>query len=200
MSAIRTLWRSSGGATAAEFAMILPILILFIFGIIDVGRVMWAWNQAEKATQAGVRYAAATNLLPSGLASYDFAVSGGLSQGAAIPESLFGGVTCDSTGCTCRTGATCPPLGTFSTADFDLLVARIRSAHPDVTAANVRVDYDYSGLGYAGDPNGPDVIPLVTVWLSGMTFPSTLAFGAPIPMPQYRSTLTLEDGAGQRSN
>jgi hypothetical protein len=180
--------------------MILPVLILFIFGIIDVGRLMWAWNEAEKATQMGVRYAATTNLLPAGLASYDFAVSGGLPQGAPIPQSLFGGATCTASGCQCRSGATCPPLGAFSTADFNLLVARIRSAHPAVTADKVRVDYDHSGLGYAGDPNGPDVVPTVTVWLSGMTFPSSLAFGSAINMPAFRASLTLEDGAGQRSN
>ena len=45
------------GATAAEFAMVLPIVILFLLGTIDVGRLMWTWNKAEKATQFGARYA-----------------------------------------------------------------------------------------------------------------------------------------------
>ena len=28
---------------------------------------------------------------------------------------------------------------------------------PDITAANVRIDYSGSGLGFAGDPNGMEI-------------------------------------------
>ncbi|WP_246444371.1 TadE family protein [Sphingomonas sediminicola] len=56
--------RRDDGATAAEFAMVLPLLILFLFGIIDVGRYMWTLNQVEKATQMGARMAVVTNMVP----------------------------------------------------------------------------------------------------------------------------------------
>lgn len=197
-----SLWRDRDGASAAEFAMILPLLLLFLFGIIDAGRLMWTWNRAEQATQAGARYAVATNMLPSGLATYDFAVDGGLPQGTAIPTSAFGGVTCTSGGCTCSTGTTCPPLGAFNGTDFDLIVQRMQIFLPEIQAANVRVDYVNSGLGFAGDPNAPDVAPNVTVSLTGLDFApiTTLMFGASVPMPDFHSSLTLEDGSGRRSN
>ena len=64
------------------------------------------------------------------------------------------------------------------------------------------VDYDYSGLGYAGDPTGPDVSPLVTVRLRNMTFaPITLlGMGPAINLPDFSATLTQEDAAGNVSN
>lgn len=199
------LARCRSGAGAAEFALVLPLLLLFLFGIIDVGRVMWMWNQAEKATQMGVRYAVVTDMIPSGLYSHSFAVSPsnptGVPQGDPIPEGSFGGATCTSTGCVCDTGKTCPPLGTASTAAFAALVQRMQNFLPDIQEANVVVQYGYSGLGYAGDPNGSDVAPLVTVSLKNLSFrPITFIALSTITLPDFRATLTLEDGAGAFSN
>ena len=72
----------------------------------------------------------------------------------------------------------------------------------DVTTANVIIDYDYSGLGFAGDPNGPDVAPLVTIRLQNLDFQPLLTqiFGATITLPDFSAALTLEDGDGTYSN
>lgn len=195
------LARCRSGAGAAEFALVLPLLLLFLFGIIDVGRVMWMWNRAEKATQMGARYAVATNMVPAGLYSYSFSTQGGIPQGDPIPEGSFGGATCTSAGCNCDTGKTCPPLGTASVTAFADIVQRMHYFLPDIQAANVVVQYGYSGLGYAGDPNGSDVAPLVTVSLTGLTFrPITFLAFTTIPLPDFRAALTLEDGEGTFSN
>ena len=42
----RRLMKDTGGAGAGEFALVLPLLFLLLFVIIDVGRWMWAYNQA----------------------------------------------------------------------------------------------------------------------------------------------------------
>ena len=78
----------------------------------------------------------------------------------------------------------------------------MQAALPEIQAANVRIDYDYAGLGYAGDPNGVDVAPLVTVRLVGLSFqPLTfILFGGSISLPDFRAALTLEDGVGGISN
>ncbi|ANI78857.1 MULTISPECIES: TadE/TadG family type IV pilus assembly protein [Sphingobium] len=197
-------------SSAAEFAIVLPLLIIFLFGIIDVGRLMWTWNRAEKATQMGVRYAVATDMIPNGLAAYSFVVSGSLSQGDPIPEASFGGASCNfnagAVSCSCKTGATCPsPLvsnsATALTA-FNNVVARMKLFMPEITASKVTIDYDYSGLGYAGDPNGPDVAPLVKVSLKQMTFtPVALTpFRTSISLPSFSAALTMEDGQGTVSN
>lgn len=70
--------------------MVLPLLLILLLGVIDVGRLMWTWNRAEKATQMGVRYAVATDMVPNGLAAYSFVVSGGLTQGDAIRSQRLG--------------------------------------------------------------------------------------------------------------
>ncbi|HEY0625770.1 MAG TPA: pilus assembly protein [Allosphingosinicella sp.] len=147
----------------------------------------------------GVRYAVATDMIPAGLATYSFATDGGLVQGEPVPESAFGGATCTSAGCTCK--ATCPALDE-NLVVFNNIVARMQLFMPEIGAENVQVDYDYSGLGYAGDPNGPDVAPLVTVSLTDLSFqPLTLiAFQRTIILPDFRSALTLEDGDGSFAN
>src|SRR3546814_6468170 len=78
MRLLTRLARSSSGATAAEFAMVLPLILIFLLGIIDVGRLMWTWNRAEKATQMGVRFAVVADMVPGNLAAYDFALQGGI--------------------------------------------------------------------------------------------------------------------------
>src|SRR3546814_1343600 len=59
-----SLARNTRASSAAEFALVLPLLLIFLLGIIDVGRLMWTWNRAEKATQMGVRYAIAADMVP----------------------------------------------------------------------------------------------------------------------------------------
>ena len=44
-----------------------PLLPVLLLGLIDAGRFMWEYNQAEKATQMGVRYAVSTDLVPAGI-------------------------------------------------------------------------------------------------------------------------------------
>jgi len=61
---------------------------------------------------------------------------------------------------------------------------------------NVIVEYRPVGLGFAGNPYGPDVEPLVTVRITGVQFaPGILqAFGvAPFTMPAVASSLSGED-------
>jgi hypothetical protein len=198
--------REEGGASAAEFALVLPLLLLLLFGIFDAGRYMWQINAAEKATQMGARMAVVTDPLAGGLvsASYVGVTVGGvtLTQGDRIPAAALGQLRCISSGCSCVT-TPCPSVGTFNSAGFTTLVNRMKVFKPDVTAANVRVDYSGSGVGYAGDPNGMEIAPLVTVSLNGVTFRPVTTFLFPdlsIPLPDVRTSLTAEDSIGAQSN
>jgi Flp pilus assembly pilin Flp len=200
--------RDEQGGPAAEFAMVLPILIIFLLGTIDVGRLMWDWNQAEKATQMGVRYAVATDIVPSDLESYSFSITGTVAQGEPVPEADFPGIVCSAPSgtpaCSCVAGGSCDNayLGTVDASAFNNIVNRINDFKPDVAADNVVVEYGYSGLGFAGDPNGADVAPLVTVRLQNLDFQPLLTqiFGTAITLPDFSATLTLEDGDGNFSN
>ena len=200
------LWRKTGASVNAEFALVLPLLLLFILGIIDAGRLMWTWNRAEKATQMGVRFAAVTDSASTGLSAWDAFTTNGIARGTPVPASEFGGAnpvaTCTSTGCTCNTGATCPDLGALSTG-FANTVARMQLLMREIQPSNVEIDYGYSGLGYSGDPYGPDVNPLITVRLVNMSFAPALGgyiFGVSVTLPSFAATLSMEDGTGTISN
>jgi hypothetical protein len=203
MRTITGLLRDTRGASAAEFTLVLPLLLLLIFGIIDAGRFLWELNRAEKATQAGVRAAVVTDIIPTGFIEYSYVgrTIGGvtLSQGDRIPAAAMGTLTCTRTACTCA-GA-CPPTGTINTTSFDRIITRMQQLYPQASATTVRVEYSGSGLGFAGDPNGMDVAPIVSIRLSGHQFrPITTLLFATINMPSIRSSLTAEDSVGTQFN
>jgi Flp pilus assembly protein TadG len=49
--------RPSGG-TAVEFALVLIIFLMFLFGILDFTRMLFTWGAANEASRNGARYAA----------------------------------------------------------------------------------------------------------------------------------------------
>ena len=197
-----TLIRDHTAATAAEFALVLPVLLLFLLGMIDVGRYMWSINQLEKATQIGARMAVVTDMVASDLGSYNFGLS--LGQGAKIPTTAFGSMHCDkSTGavtCTCDTN--CSGIGTAADADaFNRIASRMMAIAPSLSDKNIVITYTNSGLGYAGDPNGPDVSPIVKVSTDNkVAFSPLVLFGASTTLPTESASLTLEDASGSTSN
>jgi hypothetical protein len=193
--------RCERGSTAAEFALVLPLLVILLFGIIDAGRFLWDLNKAEKATQAGVRFAAVTNMVPSSLAAYKFTTGtevGSVSPGVPVPTSSFGSVTCDQTACT--NSGTGPAPG-FDAVAFNAIGDRMRTIEPTISNSNFTITYRNVGLGYAGDPFGSDVEPEITIALQGMTFtPITSLLFASLTMPAASSSMTMEDGIGSVSN
>jgi hypothetical protein len=182
---------------------------MLFLGIIEGGRFLWEQNRAEKATQMGTRFAVATTVVPAGLvsASYVGQVVGTatLTQGDRIPAAALGVVRCTSneagttTTCICAS-APCPALGTPDNAAFQRVVARMRMFKNDIAPDNVVVEYSGSGLGYAGDPNGMEISPLVTVRIEGLTFRAFNPFFLNnAAMDGFAASLSMEDGAGDWS-
>ena len=203
---IRRLLLDRKAAGAAEFALVLPLLILFLFGIIDGGRYLWEVNKAEKATQAGARVAIVTDVLDGGLAGKSYVgttVNGvTLTQGDVIPPEALGEMRCTNSGCSCISG-TCPTISAPAdySARFNRVFQRMEFMKPGIAQSNVRISYRGAGLGFAGDPNGMEIAPLVTVELTGLTFNPLVLFGmAAFPLPTFRTTLTAEDSSGSQSN
>ena len=202
----RRLLIDRSGAGAAEFALVLPLLLVFLLGILDGGRYLWEVNKAEKATQAGARVAIVTDVLDGGLSgqSYVGQTIGGvtLTQGDIIPAAALGELRCTNGGCSCISG-TCPTVvapGDYTTR-FDRIVQRMEYMKPGIGASNVTVTYRGAGLGFAGDPNGMEIAPLVTVELAGVQFRPLVLFNAvAFSLPPFRTTLTAEDSSGSQSN
>ncbi len=219
MRRLRSFGLNSCGSTAAEFALVLPVALLFLLGIIDVGRYAWSINQMEKAAQMGTRYAVATNVITPGLNSANFAgltCSGAaLTIGDTICREALGKISCTkpatSVTCSCANStlgsASCPSLGTIdSTASgpFAKIAARIKRFAPQVKDSNITISYSGSGIGYLGDPATAstgggalsDVSPVVTVQITGAVLRTLTLLGRRITLPSIGYSQTLEDGDG----
>lgn len=206
--------RCNSGASAAEFALVLPLLLLLLLGIIDTGRLAWEMNQAEKATQVGARVAVVTDAIAPGLTTESYVGktvgSVTLTQGDLIPAAALGTITCSSVSnavaCTCTTSPCPATLGTADATSFGRIVTRMQGMYGRIVADNVEIQYSGSGLGFAGDPNGMEIAPIVTVRLVG-TQNAPLRF-TPIStlrmlnfaLPDFRTSLTAEDVSGSQSN
>ena len=216
MSMIRKLWASEQAASAAEFAMVLPLFLLLVFGTIDAGRFVWEYNRAEKATQVGARLATVTDPLSPGLRDEDYASyddgTGPIGVGNLIPAEALGSIVCDVGGCEEEIPPTPSDLGTFNSDTFNnVLVARMKQIYPEIEAENVEVRYKGSGFGYAGSAAAGggggavtetmEISPLITVTLKGLRFrPITSLLLLDMEMPAFSTTLTAEDASGQFSN
>lgn len=205
MRRLRKFLADPAGAAAAEFALVLPVALLFLLGIIDVGRYFWNINKLEKAVQIGTRYAVATSLVASGLNSESYVgascPSGTLSAGETICREALDPVVCTAASCTC-TGS-CPTDLTNNPAAFTAIVDRMRVIAPQIGPSNVRISYAGSGIGFAGDPRQDDagnplseISPVVTVQVTNQRMRTISLLGLGLRLPSFQYSQTLEDGEG----
>ena len=207
----RAFFAHQHGAAAAEFALVLPVALLFLLGTIDMGRYMWAMNRLEKAVQFGTRYAVTTDIVPEGLNAEDYSAfactAGTLNPGDPICREALGTITCTKPGgsvsCTCAQSPCPTTLTPINDDAFENIVRRMRVVDAGISPANVSVKYSGSGIGYAGDPitddDGADlseISPIVTVEVASFRFRSMSLLGAGIRLPGFRYSQTLEDGDG----
>jgi Flp pilus assembly protein TadG len=202
---------SDQASSAAEFALVLPIALLMLFGVIDVGIYAWQLNEYEKATQMGARFAVVTDLVSASLADEDLTWvgaaycddgSGGLracNAGETIGAAGLGTITCTSTACSLSGNFPDSFSTSVDATAFGNIVARMQRFQPQIAASNVRVEYRGSGLGFAGDPNKPEMSPIVTVRVNDAAYqPIVLSpfGGGTVALPDFSYSLTLEDGEG----
>lgn len=200
---MRSFIREKEATSAAEFALILPVALLLLFGIIDVGRYAWQLNEYEKATQMATRLAVVTDIVSTGLAANNLTYVGSTACGATLQPgqricaAALGTISCTSGGCVCS--GNCPPnAGAINSAAFNRVVARLQQFQPRINASQVSVEYRGSGIGFAGDPNKPEIAPIVTVRVNDATYDAiTLSpIGGTVGLPDFSYSLTLEDGEG----
>ena len=186
---LRRFSRDRRGLSSVEFALVALVFFLFIFGIFDFSRALWQWNAAAKAAHWGARYTIVNDIVATGLVNFDgLAAAGG--NGLAVPVGAVNPnpVICDVNGCN--------GYGPLDTAAFNNIVATMQLIYSRVQPANVVVEYEHVGLGFAGNPYGSDIVPTVTVRLQGMVFKlvTPMVSGLfTINMPDFATTLIGED-------
>ncbi len=78
---VRRFARCKDGATAVEFAILAPILLLMLFGTLETARFLYVQNTVEAATAAALRQAIIDSTLTAGALRERFAANlAGLDQ------------------------------------------------------------------------------------------------------------------------
>lgn len=54
-SRFQNLWRSRNGAAAVEFALVMPVFLLMLFGIEELGRLFWTSHALHETAIATAR-------------------------------------------------------------------------------------------------------------------------------------------------
>ncbi len=197
-----SLRHDTSGAVAVEFGLVGGVFITLLLGLMEFGTAYWQWNQASKALQVGVRLAAVSNPVSSDLTTYT-GISSTVEEGDLMPYFKR---TCSGASQTCTDG-------TYSVAAMRTIVygrgntscptavqryPAMCQLFPRIQPQNVIVEYEQTGLGFAGRPGGP--LPSITIRLTGLTFNfvvlnSLLGLSA-IPMSGLAATATAEDMRG----
>ena len=107
MRSIRSFRADRRGSTAVEFALIMPVLLLFLGGVVDFGRAFYYRTELDQALRSGMQYTLKAPTDTAGIASV-------IQQSTALPITAKIPVTfceCyDGTTVSCS-GGTCSALG-----------------------------------------------------------------------------------------
>ena len=197
----RRILINEDGAALIEAALVLPLILLLVFGLMEVSFYAWNLNLAAKAVQLGVRRAIVSDPLATGpglvraeSSAYWRDLPPGLRCLPAgrdpTPCPTFA-VTCDiSAGCTCR-GNACG--FTLAGGRLTPILAAMRAVLPGIRSENVQVSYATNALGYVGRPAPVPVD--VTVRLISLEYESLFLgdlIGRQIPL-RASATLPGED-------
>jgi hypothetical protein len=66
----RTMKRKEHGQGLVEFALILPVFLMLIMGIVEFGRLMFIYNSVSTASREAARYGASVGVNTSGVEHY----------------------------------------------------------------------------------------------------------------------------------
>ena len=111
------------GQSLVEFALIIPIFIILVFGIIDFGMGLRAYITVTQATREGARYAAVGN--PAGTFT-----SGGSGQ-------------CNGTTTTSTVGKVCSTLNGMNLTNVQTVTVTYPDGNVPGNSVRVHAEYDY---------------------------------------------------------
>jgi hypothetical protein len=181
---------NQSGAAMPETLLVLGVLLILLMVFIEFGFAVSQWNRAAKAVQVGARLAAVSDPLSSTLVDFTGLPSTGPgppNPGDPINPSDAYDIICPDADAT-----VCPDFDQLAldwivggsdpdTSDGVLdctgtaPVLGMCDVFPAIGVDNVRIRYQFSGLGYAGRPGGP--VPTVTVSLVNVNFPCLILCG-----------------------
>lgn len=193
------IMQDEDGAALVELAIVLPVFLLLVFGLIDFGRMGFETVMAEKATDMAVRLAATRPPACTGVPETN--ARGPVAVGAVPPHY---GTSCNAGSDVCADAGTVSCIGDPANATVLEIWDRIAGLMPsNATPANLRFSYAYDeDLGFLGGP----YVPVVTVEITDLQFRfasplgalaalagGASAIGSTAPFPAMSVSLPAED-------
>ncbi len=80
--------RGISGSTAVEYAIVLPVLLMFVLGLLDAGRLLWSYTTLSRSVEAAAR-CAAVNTVTCGTTSATQTYAAGEAWGLSLTSSAF---------------------------------------------------------------------------------------------------------------
>lgn len=71
MKRLKWFWKDTRGATAVEFGMVAVLMLVTLFGIIELGRIFWTQNAVQSAVELTARrFIVSTSMTDAELQTY----------------------------------------------------------------------------------------------------------------------------------
>lgn len=157
------LGRDEEGSTLVEYALIMGLFLMLVFGLIDFSRLGFSYVMAQKATERAVRQAVVMAPVCAGVPETN---GRGILTGTT--EELEYGASCSVDGTLCADPGTFRCTAATASASADLIWAEVSPLLPtNATRSNLEFTYSFDpNLGFLGGP----YTPLVTVELINLDF------------------------------
>ena len=192
--------RDESGSTLVEFAVVMPLFLLILFGLIDFGRMGFEYVMANKAVQLATRIAVTRPPACPGVVTTNF--RGVVAVGTVPP--IFG-TNCRAGANICAAPATVSCFGNVTNATVAEVWSSVDGLMPTgSTAANLHFSYSHTPeLGFLGGP----YVPMVRVEIRNLNFQFVTPLDAlanlagatnsqipgSLPFPDLSVTLPAED-------
>jgi hypothetical protein len=151
-----------------EFAIVVSLFLLILFGLVDFGRLAFHLVVSERAMHAAARVAAVRPPACVG-------VPATLTRAAGVPDTVAYGTSCNAGGPVCEDPGPITCAGSAANATAAEVWALVNSTlPPDAAIGDLRFTYAFDpNLGFLGGP----YVPVVTVELQdvGFTFVTPLS-------------------------
>jgi Flp pilus assembly protein TadG len=143
------------GAAVIEFAAVVPVLLLFILGIVEYGRMLMVAQMTTSASREGARYAVQADATPSAVDQY---VRTYLTQ-ASVPADAITTIAIEYQVPSSDSAYTVQNQGWVAATNLSTLSSG--------TAVRVRVEISYSGVSWLPSgvflPSGTQLIGITVM-------------------------------------
>lgn len=170
-------WREENGTTLVEFALVLSLFLLLIFGLIDFGRLAYHYVTVEKAINLAARIAVVRP--PACATPADFWIYEVDPNNADVPPPEFG-AHCQTNVCKAKPTLSCTGDAAAAPGDAKDTVDEIWTVMDGLLPSgsgreNLMFSYTFDdNLGFLGGP----YVPIVTVELRDVQFEFVSPLGA----------------------